>query len=257
MRIPAVLFITALGTVSVAAKPVSFAQDIQPILQNSCWKCHGAAVQLSKLDLRTREAALKGGEHGPALVPGKAEESRLFRLVSGLEKPAMPMDGKLTAEQIAAIKDWIEQGAKWDGGAVPVTTSVLGPDEDRPITAEERAYWAFQKPVRHAVPAGYRNPIDAFLSATRAQKGLKPAPEADRRTLVRRAYLDLTGLPPTPAEVNEFVNDKSLDAWEKLIDRLLDSPHYGECWGRHWLDVARYADSNGYEHDFDRPNAWR
>jgi hypothetical protein len=169
----------------------------------------------------------------------------------------MPMDGKLTAEQIAAIKDWIEQGALWDASAASATTAVSGPDEDMPISAEARQYWAFQKPVRHAVPPGFRNPIDAFLRAAMEKKGLKPAPEADRITLVRRAYLDLTGLPPTPSEAAAFVSDRSPDAWEKLIDRLLDSPQYGERWGRHWLDVARYADSNGFEHDFDRPNAWR
>jgi hypothetical protein len=254
-----VLFVTALGTASLWAKPVSFSNDIQPILQNSCWKCHGAAIQLSKLDLRTRGAALKGGDHGPSLVPGKAEESRLYRLVSGLEKPAMPMDGKLSAEQIAVIKDWIEQGAPWDNSAAAAAAAAPAPalDEDRKITPEERQYWAFQKPVRHPVPTGFRNPIDAFIRATLREKGLQPAPEADRTTLVRRAYLDLIGLPPTPAQVTEFLNDKSLDAWEKLIDHLLDSPQYGERWGRHWMDVARYADSNGYEHDFDRPNAWR
>src|ERR1051326_1471284 len=108
---------------SAAAKTVSFSKDIQPILQDSCWKCHGAAIQLSKLDLRTREAALKGGEHGPAVVPGKAEESRLFRLVSGLEKPAMPMDGKLTPEQIAAIKNWIDEGAQWDASAAAASAT--------------------------------------------------------------------------------------------------------------------------------------
>ena len=259
MRIQTVLFVTALSATSIRAKPVSFSNDIQPILQNSCWKCHGAAIQLSKLDLRTREAALKGGEHGPSLVPGKAEESRLYRLVSGLEKPAMPMDGKLTAEQISAIKDWIEQGAPWDSSAATAAaaTPAASPNEDMAISPEARRYWAFQKPVRHPIPPGYRNPIDAFLRARLGEKGLKPAPEADRTTLVRRAYLDLVGLPPTPAQVAEFLNDKSLDAWERLIDRLLASPEYGERWGRHWLDVARYADSNGYEHDFDRPNAWR
>jgi hypothetical protein len=256
VRTRTVLFVTALWAASAAAKPVSFSKDIQPILQNSCWKCHGAAIQLSKLDLRTREAALKGGDHGPSLVPGKAEESRLFRLVSGLEKPAMPMDGKLSPEQIAAIKDWIEQGAPWDNTAAAAAPAA-GPDEDMPIPPEAQKYWAFQKPAPHAVPPGFRNPIDAFLRATQREKGLTPAPEADRITLVRRAYLDLIGLPPTPAQVAEFLNDKSTDAWEQLIDRLLASPQYGERWGRHWLDVARYADSNGYEHDFDRPNAWR
>src|SRR5438046_2571411 len=166
---------------SAGAKTVSFSKDIQPILQASCWKCHGASIQLSKLDLRTREAALKGGEKGPAVVPGKAEESRLYRLVSGVEKPAMPMDGKLSADQIAAIKDWIDQGAQWDSGALAAAaTPASGPSEDMAITPEMRQYWAFQKPARHAFPPGFRNPIDAFLSAARAQKGLKAAPKADK-----------------------------------------------------------------------------
>ena len=127
---------------------------------------------------------------------------------------------------------------------------------------EARKYWAFQKPVRYPAPAvrneGWsRHPVDAFLAKAMEERGLEPAPEADARTLVRRAYLDLTGLLPAPAETAAFINDPAPDRWERLIDRLLASPHYGERWGRHWLDVARYADSNGFEHDFDRPNAWR
>jgi hypothetical protein len=245
-----------------ADKPVSFAKDIQPVLESSCLKCHGSAVQLSKLDLRTRDTALKGGEKGPAIVPGKADDSRLYRLVSGLEKPSMPMDGKLTAEQISAIKDWINQGAAWEttAAAKQDSSAQLTALEDMPIPPEARKYWAFQKPVRYPVPAvseDLRNPVDRFLEKVRREKGLTPAPRADRITLLRRAYMDLIGLPPTPAETAEFLADNSPRAWETLIDKLLASPHYGERWGRHWLDVARYADSNGFEHDFDRPNAWR
>ena len=248
-----------------ADKPVSFTADIRPVFENSCWKCHGGAIQLSKLDLRTREAALKGGEKGAAIVPGKAEESRLYRLVAGLEKPAMPLDGKLTAGQISLIKDWIDQGAPWDAHSGCRQASAAGSRraaslEDMPIPPEARNYWAFQKPVQAPVPvvsADFTNPIDRFLEKTRREKGLKPAPRADRITLLRRAYMDLIGLPPTPAETAEYLADNSPHAWEHLIDKLLASPHYGERWGRHWLDVARYADSNGFEHDFDRPNAWR
>ena len=130
------------------------------------------------------------------------------------------------------------------------------------LPPEAREWWAFKKPVKAQVPrtgdaAWDAHPVDAFLKRALDQRGLKPAPLADKRTLLRRAYLDLIGLPPTPQQTREFIEDHSPDAWEKLIDRLLASPHYGERWGRHWLDVARYADSNGYEHDFDRPNAWR
>lgn len=247
-----------------AAETVSFSKQIRPIFENSCWKCHGAAMQLGRLDLRTRESALKGGERGPAIVPGNSSDSRMLRLIAGLEKPAMPMDGtKLTPEQISAIKDWIDQGAPWD--AIETTgrpDAIAATIEDVPIPPEARKYWAFQKPVRHPLPespnsGGRPHPIDAFLRDSMLTHGLEPAPEADPRTLVRRAYLDLLGLLPTPKETAAFVDDRSPDRWEHLIDRLLASPHYGERWGRHWLDVARYADSNGFEHDFDRPNAWR
>ena len=237
---------------SLAAAQVSFTSDIRPLLEQSCWKCHGASVQLSKLDLRTREGVLKGGQRGPSIVPGKADESRLYRLVSGLEKPAMPLDGKLTAAQIALIKDWIDQGAVWEGAAPSATTAALTVEE-MPISLEARRYWAFQKPVR----SGAASSIDGFLEQARRAKGLPHAPRADRVTLVRRAYMDLIGLPPTPAETAAFLADTSPRAWENLIDQLLASPHYGERWGRHWLDVARYADSSGFEHDYDRPNAWR
>jgi hypothetical protein len=238
---------------------VSFSRDVQPIFETSCWKCHGASVQLSKLDLRSRESALAGGVHGPALSPGNPDTSKLFRMISGAEKPAMPLDSKLTSEQIQIIRRWIEQGASWDTSASTAAAKSLASDlEAGTVPAEARNYWAFRKPVRTAVPAlGNGHPVDAFLLKAMRDRGLNPAPAADKVTLIRRAYLDLTGLPPTPAEVSEFIGDKSADGWEKLIERLLASPHYGERWGRHWLDVARYADSNGFEHDFDRPNAWR
>ena len=251
------------STLSGAQEPVSFTKDIQPILQNSCWKCHGEAMQLSKLDLRTFEGALKGGEKGASIVPGKAEDSRLYRRVAGLERPAMPMDGKLTGDQISTIKAWIDQGAHWDVGAeakVPsVDPAALAALENMEISPEARNYWAFKLPLQAPVPnasANLRNPIDRFLEKTRREKDLKAAPRADRLTLLRRAYMDLIGLPPTPSETEEFLSDNSPEAWGHLIDKLLASPHYGERWGRHWLDVARYADSDGFEQDFDRPNAW-
>jgi hypothetical protein len=240
-----------------ADRKISFAADIQPIFAGSCWKCHSASIQLSKLDLSRRETALAGGEHGSVLLPGDAEKSRLYRMVAGLEKPAMPLGGKLTSAQVENIRLWINQGAEWAGAGAPAVESGTALQQDNaPLPAQARNYWAFRKPVAEQPPAG-GNPIDAFIDRELRKHGLYPAPEADRRTLLRRAYLDLTGLPPTPAEAEQFLNDASPNAWEKLIDRLLDSPHYGERWGRHWLDVARYADSNGFEHDFDRPNAWR
>jgi hypothetical protein len=246
-----------------ADKPVSFATDIRPILETSCWKCHGGSVQLSKLDLRTRDAAIKGGQRGAAIAPGRAAESRLYRVVAGLEKPSMPLGGKLDYAQVSMIREWIEQGAPWDTDATktsPPDATSLAALEEMAIPPDARRYWAFQKPPRAPLPVlrtNLTNPIDLFLEKTRSEKSLKAAPRADRNTLLRRAYMDLIGLPPSPAETSAFLADESPGAWESVIDHLLASPHYGERWGRHWLDVARYADSNGFEHDFDRPNAWR
>ena len=251
---------------------VSFAKDIQPILASSCLNCHGESLQLSKFDLRTRESALLGGQHGSDIVPGNAEQSRMYKRVAGLEKPAMPQQGTpLTPAQAAAVKQWINDGAKWDAPPASSSATPAAPSTaasaaiaglmERPITQEERNYWTFKLPVQTPPPAvanrNLVNPIDRFLEKTRADHGLKAAPRADKNTLVRRAYLDLLGLPPTPAQVQEFVSDQSPDAWENLVDRLLASPHYGERYGRHWLDVARYADSGGFEYDIHRPNAWR
>ncbi|MBI3210056.1 MAG: PSD1 domain-containing protein [Candidatus Solibacter usitatus] len=226
-------------------------------------KCHGASLQLGKLDLRSAQSALKGGEKGPAYTAGNPAQSILYKRVAGVEKPAMPMDGTLTPAEVEALKLWIEQGAKWESEIGKVATkNPLQELEESKLPPGAREWWSFKKPVRVAVPRvsdtrWSKSPIDAFLKKEWDAKGLQPAPPADKRTLVRRAYLDLLGLPPTPAETREFVNDQRPDAWSQLIDKLLASPHYGERWGRHWLDVARYADSNGYEHDFDRPNAWR
>jgi hypothetical protein len=241
---------------------VTFAKDIQPILESSCLKCHGGPVRLSGFDLRTRESALQGGAHGGDIVPGEADRSRLYRRVAGLEQPAMPAQGNsLSAAQISAIKQWIDDGAAWGGAALSADaagTSAASLVETRVITPEERNYWAFKLPVQAPPPAiGHGNVVDRFLEQARLEHGLSAAPRADAHTLVRRAYLDLLGLPPTPAQVDAFVNDRSPTAWERLVDSLLASPHYGERYGRMWLDVARYADSAGFEYDMHRPNAWR
>jgi len=252
------------------------------ILQRRCLQCHGETLQMSGLDLRTREALLKGGEKGPAIVPGNAEASRAYRRVAGIEQPVMPMAPMppLSSEEVEVLRAWINQGAKWESGKaaqLSTTPAVLDPKvqnktsaaggygktyEERPVTEQERRWWAFQKPVRPSIPktADARwssHPIDAFVKKTLDEKGLAPAPQADRNTLIRRATLDLTGLLPTPQEVQAFVNDPSPRAYENLIERLLSSPHYGERWGRFWLDVVRYADSSGFEHDKDLANAWR
>ena len=209
----------------------------QLILTQKCLPCHGPAQQMATLNLSSREAALKGGQSGPALVPGDAARSRLYRRVAGQDQPRMPLGGQLSEPEISTLQKWIDSGAAWD-------------------SASARTWWAFRKPVRPATPPG-DHPIDAFLKKTLEAKGLTPAPAADRHTLIRRAYLDVIGLLPSPDEVDAFVKDGSPAAYEKLIDRLLASPHYGERWARHWLDVARYADSWGHIHDDDNPNAWR
>ena len=265
----AIVFFAALPNAQAppqqAATPasVAFARDIEPIFAKSCWNCHSKDAQLADLDLSTREAAIRGGEHGAAIVPGKAEQSKLYRMVAGLESITMPMDGSsLTPAEIAAIKAWIDQGAEW--GASPAAAapkpaganSALAALENMELTPEQRNYWAFKLPVQKTPPVASKaelsHPIDRFLEATRAEKKLVAAPRADKRTLIRRAYIDLIGLPPSPADVDAFVADQSADAWDKLITKLLASPQYGERWGRHWLDVARYADSNGFEQDYDQ-----
>jgi len=247
-------------------------QTVNAILAR-CQQCHGETVQMSHLSVANRDSILKGGDHGAAVIPGNAEGSLIYKRITGQIKPAMPMAPVpgLTADEITAIRDWISAGAlmsdsqkaavapgKGDDGSL----LVYGNYRERKITDADRQWWAFQKPVRAAVPRvtdarWSNNPIDAFVRAKQEEKGLRPAPPADRNTLIRRAYLDLVGLLPSPAEVDAFVKDQSPRAWENLIDKLLDSPHYGERWSRMWLDVARYADSTGYEYDYDFENAWR
>jgi hypothetical protein len=216
-----------------AADPESLFRDtILPTLQKDCAGCHGSGQALSKLDLRTRDAALKGGSRGPAVVPGDAAKSLLFQAISGQTPFLMPPGKPLPEATVVAFKEWINAGAPF----VPVK-------EAKSWNYRPEDLWAFQ-PVKKAPNAT----IDSFLN---------PGTRADRRTLIRRAAFDLTGLPPTPEEVESFVNDKASDSYVKLIDKLLASPRYGERWGRHWLDVVRYADTSGYSNDFERPNAWR
>jgi mono/diheme cytochrome c family protein len=226
-----------------ATRPVDFVKDIQPLLAQNCHRCHGA--QRAEADLRwdLKESALKGGDHGPVIVPGKSAESPMIHLVAGLDpKNVMPKKGeRLSAEQVGLLRAWIDQGAQW-------------PEEVAGGKPSKLDHWAFKAPVRPALPvlknkSWVQNPVDAFILAKLDKEGLKPSPEADRATLLRRLSLDLIGLPPTPKEVDAFVNDKLPDAYQKVVERLLASPHYGERWGRHWLDAARYADSNGYEKD--------
>ena len=229
-----------------AGGKVNFATQIQPILKNSCYECHGPQKQKGKLRLDSRELALQGGGSGPAIVPGKSKESYLVKRILGEgDEDRMPIKhDPLSNEQIALVKSWIDQGANW-------------PDQANVAGAAIAKHWAYQKPIRPEAPAvknatWVRNPVDAFVLARLEKEGLSPSPEANRVTLIRRLSLDLIGLPPAPAEVDAFVADTSPNAYEDLVDRLLANPHYGERWGRHWLDLARYADTNGYEKDRTR-----
>jgi hypothetical protein len=212
------------------------------------------------LDLRSREAMLLGGERGPAIVPFKAEDSRLFQFASHAEQPAMPPGKSLSQADLETLRDWIDAGAPLTQPSGAEATAPKLPTkaklETRPFTADEKNYWAFQKTKRGTPKSGNAS-IDGFVREALDAKGLKAVPRADPRVLIRRAYLDLLGLPPAPEEVEAFVRDKSPDAWPKLIDQLLASPHYGERWARHWLDLVRYADSDGFEFDRDRAEAWR
>ena len=234
------------------------------VLKENCYVCHGAAMQMSKLDLRTRDSILRGGERGAAVIPNYPEQSRLYTYAIHERKPTMPPGKKLSEEDLELLRRWIAAGAILENTTPEHMDkkAALAKLEERPITDEERQFWSFQPPVRHPLPkvtndfwAG--NPVDAFLLAAMEEKGLKPSPEAGKRALVRRAYLDLIGLPPSREQVQGFLDDNSPKAWERLVDELLASPHYGERWARHWLDLVRYADSGGFERDFDWPNMWR
>ncbi|HWB10102.1 MAG TPA: DUF1549 domain-containing protein [Pirellulales bacterium] len=236
-----VLCSVALGQSAPTPTQVDFGRDIQPLLAKRCFACHGPDKGEGGLRLNQRDTALAQLDSGAhALVPGEPDRSELLRrITSADEGERMPPEGKpLEAEQVALIRQWIAEGARWE------------------------EHWAFQPLMQPRVPevAGrewVRNPIDAFILSRLEQSGLQPAPPADRAALIRRAYYDLTGLPPTPAEVGDFLSDPSPDAYERLVDRLLASPQYGERWARHWLDTVRYAETNSFERDGAKPHAWR
>jgi hypothetical protein len=236
-------FLLLVGFAFLSARPawggtVDYLRDVKPVLRQRCFACHGALKQKAKLRLDTATLVRQGGRHGPAIKPGDAVGSLLVgRITDPDEETRMPPEGKpLTDQQIAVLRAWIDQGAS-------------APPDEKP-EEDPRRHWAFQKPVRPPVPAregaaGGQNPIDAFLAAHRVRAGVTPSPPADRPTLLRRVYLDLIGLPPGRAELHAFLDDRSPDAYEKVVDRLLASPQYGERWGRHWMDVWRYSDWYG------------
>ncbi|MBV9124180.1 MAG: DUF1549 domain-containing protein, partial [Planctomycetes bacterium] len=222
-----------------------FESRIRPILAEHCLSCHGPEKQRGGLRLDSREGVLKGNAAGPVLIPGHPDQSRLIRAIGYDGRIKMPPPGKLPPEAIADLKTWVRMGAPWPQDQKAGTLQVQTPAE------AWKNHWAFQPlrpPVVPAVKqsAWVRSPVDAFILARLEEKGLTPAPPADRRTLLRRATFDLIGLPPTPQEIADFEADRSPDAFARVIDRLLASPQYGERWGRYWLDVARYADTKGY-----------
>jgi len=239
------------------AKAIDFTTQIQPILDDNCVRCHGPNVQQNQLRLDSLAGLMQGSLHGKVIIPRNSKDSALVRRLLGVDEPRMPFGNPpLPADNIDLIRAWIDQGAP----APAASSAPPGPESARRAGART-TQWAFVKPVRPAVPevkgkAWVRNPIDAFVLARLEKEGLSPSPGADKETLIRRVSLDLIGLPPTIAEVDAFLKDKSPNAYEKVVDRLLASPHYGERWARPWLDLARYADTHGYEKD-DRRVAWK
>ncbi|MBY0507235.1 MAG: PSD1 and planctomycete cytochrome C domain-containing protein [Bryobacteraceae bacterium] len=251
-----------------------FEKRIRPLLVRNCQGCHNPKVKTSGLDMSTAAAFFAGAASGALTDKAKPESSLLLQVISYEGRPKMPPAGKLPAEAIADLTLWVKAGAPWPGfdpmksanvGQAPHSSPTGGPTirkHGRPLTDKDAQYWAFQ-PVRNPAPpavkdaAWVQSPVDRFILAALEAKGLKPAPPADRVTLLRRVTYDLTGLPPTEAEIGAFLGDASPTAFATVVDRLLASPRYGERWGRHWLDVARYADSTGNDEDHRYPYAWR
>lgn len=259
MRIIGILMclVLAVGEPANAVEPTAdqlrfFETSVRPVFVEHCQKCHGAEKQQAALRLDSGPAMMRGGDSGPVIVPGKPGESRLIRAIKQVDDDLkMPPNGKLTDRQIADVVRWVEMGAPY-----PATQPVPGTRNRNPD------HWAFQPPADPKVPEVRstqwpQSALDNFILAKLEATGLAPAARADKRTLIRRVTFDLLGLPPTPSEIEAFLADNRPDAFAKLVDRLLDSPAYGERWGRHWLDVARYADSNGLDENVAHGNAWR
>ena len=245
-----------------AAELDFFEKKIRPVLVEHCYECHGAGARKIKGGLRldTREALLKGGDAGPALVPGEPDQSKLIEAIRYKNQDLqMPPKSPLRPEQVRDLEQWVKMGAPDPRTAAPMKLAA----KRSPTIEEGRKFWSFQPIAAPAVPKvpsskfKVQSPVDNFILAKLDEKKLKPAPPADRRTLLRRATFDLIGLPPTPAELDAFLADNSPEAFAKVVERLLNSPQYGERWGRHWLDVARYADSNGLDENVAFGNAWR
>jgi hypothetical protein len=257
------------GGLAVLACAAVFAQDadffekhVRPVLAERCQSCHNPKAKRAGLDLTTGEGFYAGADSGALVDPANPEESRILKAIGYLERIKMPPTGKLPEAQIARLREWVIAGAKWPGVDPAKVAEAAAAANTRKITEGQKRFWSFQ-PRRVVEPpavnnaAWVANPIDAFILAKLEAKNLTPAPPAAKLTLLRRVTFDLTGLPPTEKEIAAFLADESPGAYEKVIDRLLASPRYGERWGRHWLDVARYADSTGADEDHRYPDAWR
>lgn len=273
MSIRFLLILLAVGSISIraphalaetptfdAAQLEFFEKSVRPILVSRCYECHNAKLEEPKggLKLDSRAAAIAGGETGAAVVPGKPKESLLIDAINYGDLFQMPPKSKMPAEEVATLTRWVEMGAPWPAEEV----ASAGPKKVFSIADRKASHWCWQ-PIKPQTPpavkdaAWLKSPIDAFILAKLEAKGLTPNSRAEKSALIRRSYFDLIGLPPTPEQVAAFVADESPEAYAKLIDQLLESPRFGERWGRHWLDLVRYAESRGHEFDFDIPNAWQ
>jgi Protein of unknown function (DUF1549)/Protein of unknown function (DUF1553)/Planctomycete cytochrome C len=249
----------SLSMIQAGAQQEFFEKKIRPILADSCQRCHNAKSKIAGLDLTSAEAFQRGGDSGPVINKEKPEESRLLKVIAYDGEIKMPPSGKLKDHEIAALTEWVKMGAPWPG-TVTSPPSESGPKNPaaRSFTEAEKGFWAYQPMKDVAGPQAQNEAwIDRFVLRKLEEKGLKPAPPADKLTLLRRATFDLTGLPPTESEMRDFLADQSPDAFKKVVERLLANPRYGERWGRHWLDVARYADSTGNDEDHRYPHAWK
>ena len=254
----AAVALASLHAAALCGEDITYEKHVRPILKTHCFHCHGEGGELhGELDLRLRRLIAKGGESGSAVIAGDPEESLLLKRLRQGDMPPEEVELRPSENEIATIERWIA------GGAVGSRPEPADLNPDNYITEEERAHWAFQ-PIQRPEPpdikpgARVRTPVDRFIIAKLTANKLSISGDADRRTLVRRVHFDLLGLPPSPAEVAAFVNDSSPNAYERMLDRTLNSPRYGERWGRHWLDVAGYSDSEGYtEEDPLRPHAYK
>ena len=259
----ALAVVAALGQAGAAEADAEgiafFEKNIRPVLANNCYQCHSAEARNLKGDLflDSKQGMLNGGESGPVIVPGKPAESRLLQAIRQVGKLKMPPRDKLSGQVVANFAEWIRMGAP-----DPRVVNGGNPVKSKIDLEAGRKFWSFIPPAKPNTPpvkdsAWPRGEIDRFVLSKLEENKLSPVRDATRRELIRRTYFDLIGLPPSPEQVAGFLSDTSANAFEKVVDELLRSPHFGEHWGRHWLDVARYSESNGMERNFTYPHAWR